>query len=94
MADFNDDIYGDLDQISKDIETQKLLKDFTELQNQNNSLSRELDEVKQQLRQIAEDKFRIEGNLQTLFQTAKTEITRKDKELIELREKVVSLKRR
>lgn len=85
--DFNDDgMYGDIDEINKEIEYNALTKDLDEANRKNEVLMKEITEMKEQLETIVKEKERLEQNIVAVYETAVLEIARKDKQINELTE--------
>lgn len=89
-SDNEDDLYGDLIVAGKDAEIERLSKELFEKEKENCSLKDEIDQLRQQLASIIEEKQTVENNLMAIYNTALRELKRKDKELAELRKASVT----
>lgn len=83
-ADDDDLLYGDLEDSGRSADYIKLAAKVTELTKKNELLTSELNETKQQLQVITEEKGVVENNLMILYNTALREMGRKDKQIGEL----------
>ncbi len=86
----DDDLYGDLIVAGKDAEIERLNKELFEKEKENCGLKDEVDQLRQQLATIIEEKQIVENNLMSIYNTALRELKRKDKELAELRKASIS----
>ena len=89
-SDDEDDLYGDLIVAGKDAEIERLSKELFEKEKENCGLKDEVDQLRQQLAAIMEEKQIVENNLMAIYNTALRELKRKDKELAELRKASIS----
>ena len=78
-------LYGDLESANLVIDLEKLTDKCLALEKKLISLEQELVNCRNQNSQITVEKEQLEKNMVTLFNTALLEISRKDKELVELR---------
>jgi hypothetical protein len=85
-------LYGDLEQSGRAEDIYRLKAELVQHQKRETSLQTELSEVKTQLIAVIEDKRILEKNISTIFNTATMEMTRKDREIDELRLQVLDLK--
>ena len=79
-----DDLYGDLDEIQKSAQVVRLTEKVAELTKNNETLTTELLETKQQLELLVNEKAVVERNMMLLYNTAQREIERKDKQIVDL----------
>jgi dsDNA-specific endonuclease/ATPase MutS2 len=88
MSEFNDEVndllYGDIGIISTNAQTQMLSKEVEELKKKCSSLETELNESRQQILALTQEKIQVEINMMSLYNTAVIEIGRKDKQIQEL----------
>jgi predicted RNase H-like nuclease (RuvC/YqgF family) len=77
-------LYGDLEDAARSAEFEKLTRKVEELTKRNNQLQTELNETKQQLQVLVEEKAIVENNMMVLYNTALREIDRKDKQIAQL----------
>lgn len=92
MADLNasreedddDLLYGDLEDAARSADLEKLTRKVEELTKKNSQLLTELNETKQQLQVLVEEKAIVENNMTVLYNTALREIDRKDKQIAQL----------
>tara|TARA_A100001035_G_C27546186_1_gene391934 strand:+ start:212 stop:529 length:318 start_codon:yes stop_codon:yes gene_type:complete len=88
MAESN--LYGDLESLGALEEAKKLRETVAVLQKQQVALETELDETKEQVKKLADEKDVMEKNLHAVWMTAKAEMDRKDKLIAELNNKMAS----
>ena len=79
-----DDLYGDLEEIRKSSQVVRLTEKVAELTKNNETLTTELLETKQQLELLVNEKAVVERNMMLLYNTAQREIERKDKQIVDL----------
>lgn len=79
--DDDDLLYGDLEDAGRSADHTKLLEKVAELTKNNSLLTIELDETKQQLQILVEEKSVVENNMIMLYNTAQREMDRKDKQI-------------
>lgn len=89
QSDDEEDWYGDLALAGKDAEIDRLNKELFDKEKENNALKDELEQLRQQLSIIVEEKLTVENNLMAVYNTALRELKRKDKEIAELRKSKV-----
>ena len=92
MADDDDDLYGDIESLAKSAQAEHLQQQLKKSQQHIKSLESELREYKEQVKVLNIEKSQIEQNMMCLYDTAVTEIARKDKQIVELRAEVLSYK--
>lgn len=83
-ADDDDILYGDLAESGRSADQEKLEKKIAVLVKLNTSLTAELNETKQQLLVLTEEKGIVENNMMILYNTAQREMSRKDKQIADL----------
>jgi predicted RNase H-like nuclease (RuvC/YqgF family) len=86
LRDEDDDdlLYGDLEDTGRSADFEKLSKKVVDLTKKNEQLQAELNETKQQLNVLLEEKAIVEKNMMVLYNTALREIDRKDKQIAQL----------
>lgn len=89
----DDDLYGDLEEEVNTAQAQLLQDRLKKCMKKNETLTGEIQEYKAQLASLLSEKAQVEKNMITLFNTAQREIERKDKEIVDLRISVDSLRR-
>jgi predicted nuclease with TOPRIM domain len=77
-------LYGDLEDTGRSADFEKLSKKVADLTKKNEQLQAELNETKQQLNVLVEEKAVVEKNMMVLYNTALREIDRKDKQIAQL----------
>jgi predicted RNase H-like nuclease (RuvC/YqgF family) len=82
--DDDDILYGDLEDTGRSADFEKLSKKVVDLTKKNEQLQAELNETKQQLNVLLEEKAIVEKNMMVLYNTALREIDRKDKQIAQL----------
>lgn len=87
------DIYHDLEEISQSVDIQNLRDRLDTSEKKNLQLQNELEEMKQQMEQLLEDKKILETNIVSVYSTAMREMVRKDREISELNATIVSLRK-
>lgn len=80
----DDLLYGDLEDAGRSADFEKLSRRVAELTKKNEQLLIELNEAKQQLHVLVEEKAIVEKNTIVLYNTALREIDRKDKQIAQL----------
>jgi hypothetical protein len=81
---YDDALYGDLDDKAIAADHLLLTGRITELEKMNATLTTELSEIKQQLMVLTEEKGIVENNMIVLYNTARREMSRKDKQIADL----------
>ena len=81
-----DDLYGDIELAGKDAEIEQLRNKLEQEQINSRKLAAEVTQLKEQLNTLLQDRTQLEINMVSLYNTAKTELKRKDTELASLRE--------
>ena len=84
------DLYGDLESIGALEEAKKSKKRCDELEKQKNLLESELNETKDQVKKLTDEKNVLQKNLLAVWNTAKAEMERKDKRISDLNSKIAS----
>ena len=92
MAESN--LYGDLESLGALEEAKKLRETVALLQKRQVALKVELDETKEQVKKLTDEKDVMEKNLHAVWMTAKAEMDRKDKLIAELNNKMASFSSR
>lgn len=80
-----DDLYGDIETLARSAEAEHFKKSLQKSLQKNKSLEAELKDYKDQIRLINIEKAQVEQNMMCLYNTAASEIARKDKQIAELR---------
>lgn len=93
MSDQEDELYGDLEDISKSLENKQLVKKLEEANARNEALAKELAEMKHHLISIVEEKDRLEANIVIIYQTALRDVARLNREIVSLKETIDRSKR-
>lgn len=94
MAQDDDDLlYGDLEDTGRSADFTRLTEKIAELTQKNDSLTTELNETKQQLTLLVNEKAVVERNMTVLYNTALREVERKDKQIAQLLLQTASNKR-
>lgn len=88
-----DSLYGDIEVIANSAETRKLQEDLEEAKSQCIKKDKEISDLVAQTILLVGDKDRLEINIMALFNTATTEIKRKDREIAALRAEVAALRK-
>jgi predicted nucleic acid-binding Zn-ribbon protein len=83
-------LYSDLESLGALEEAKRLRGALAKLEKRNVALESELEETKQQVKKLVEEKSVLEKNLSAVWTTAKAEMDRKDKRIVELNNKVAS----
>ena len=83
-------LYSDLESLGALEEVKKLHEKVAKLEKRNVALEAELDETKEQVKKLVDDKNVLEKNLNAVWMTAKAEMDRKDKRIADLNNKVAS----
>jgi type IV secretory pathway VirB4 component len=85
-ADVDDDdiLYGDLAESGRSADHEKLIGKIAALTKLNAALTAELNETKQQLLVLVDEKGVVENNMMILYNTAQREMSRKDKQIADL----------
>mmetsp|Transcript_15963 Transcript_15963/g.26887 ORF Transcript_15963/g.26887 Transcript_15963/m.26887 type:complete len:91 (+) Transcript_15963:167-439(+) len=81
----DDLLYGDIDRAGKDTEIEQLKETINKVQVQNDALTAENLQLKEQISCLVADKTQLEANIVSLYDTAKRELKRKDVANAELR---------
>jgi hypothetical protein len=81
----DDDLYGDIETLARSAEAEQFKKRLQKSLKQNKVLEAELKDYKEQIRLLNMEKAQVEQNLMSLYNTAVSEIARKDKQIIDLR---------
>jgi CII-binding regulator of phage lambda lysogenization HflD len=84
----DDDLYGDIDLLSRNIKIDQLEKTIEDKDKSVSALQTELDQVKSQFTLMITEKQTLEKNMVALYNTAVRELQRKDHEIAELREQL------
>ena len=92
MEEDNDVLYGDLEAASHQAEVAGLRNSVSMLQTENDTLKSELEQARQQIEALRNDKTILETNCVKIFNTATRELQRKDRELTSLREQLLKLR--
>ena len=77
-------LYGDIDDNGKDIKIQELQEQYDKEIKINSLLTTEINQLKQQIVALVNDRKQLETNMLTLYNTAKREIKRKDEVIADL----------
>ena len=80
----DDLLYGDLEVNGRSADYVKLTDRVAELTKKNNSLTTELNETRQQMQLLFDEKSIVEKNITLLYNTAQREMDRKDKQIAQL----------
>ena len=80
-----DELYGDLETANLNIDLEKATSRCIELEKQLKAVEQELVQCRQHSSQVSIEKDQLEKNMIILYNTALLEISRKDKELADLR---------
>jgi hypothetical protein len=85
-ADVDDDdiLYSDLAESARSADLEKLMGKIAALTKLNAALTVELNETKQQLLVLSDEKGIVENNMMILYNTAQREMSRKDKQIADL----------
>mmetsp|Transcript_24570 Transcript_24570/g.24810 ORF Transcript_24570/g.24810 Transcript_24570/m.24810 type:complete len:100 (+) Transcript_24570:103-402(+) len=83
-------LYGDLDAAGQAAEIENLREKLTSSEKQVQVLSVELQETQAQVQILLEEKKVLEKNIVTVYNTAAHEISRKDKEIADVKAKLIS----
>jgi predicted nucleic acid-binding Zn-ribbon protein len=81
------DLYNDLDDIALSADYAALQSKYEESEKARASLTTEIEELKQQIVALVEEKSILEKNTVALYNTALRELERKDREIAELKSK-------
>lgn len=79
-------LYADLESLGQSAELVRLNERLIESEKQNKTLKLEIDDMKQQIEILLEEKKTLENNIVSVYETALREIGRKDKEIASLKE--------
>eukprot|EP01041_Mallomonas_annulata_P008425 gene8425-17370_t len=90
----NDLLYGDLESTGQSAEIQNLKEALHSAQTNIKSLAEEVDDALKQIQLLLDEKETLEKNTVIVYNTALREITRKDKEIAELTNRIVMLEMR
>lgn len=85
--DFDDDLYGDLNNLAQNSEIQRLNEELGTKDKVISNLQSEIQQMKVQMNMLLEEKLTLEKNMVALYNTAIRELKRKDRELSELKER-------
>ena len=80
-------LYSDLESMGAIEEAKKLHEKIAKLEKRNVALEIELDETKEQVKKLVDEKSVLEKNINAVWTTAKAEMDRKDKRIAELNNK-------
>jgi predicted nucleic acid-binding Zn-ribbon protein len=80
-----DELYGDLEDITRSIEYERLKSEFENLNKKIQSFEQENDDLKKQIEALLVDKKILEQNVIAIYNTAIKEVDRKDREILELK---------
>lgn len=83
----SDLLYGDIDDNSKQLKIDELQHLYDNEKNNNKILSTEINQLKQQMNELINERKQIEINMLTLYNTSKREIKRKDDIIISMNRK-------
>jgi hypothetical protein len=86
----SDLLYGDIDDNSKQIKIDELQHLYDNEKNNNKILLTEINQLKQQMNELINERKQIEINMLTLYNTSKREIKRKDDIIISMNRKLSS----
>ena len=81
----DDDLYGDIETLARSAEAEQFKKRLQKSLQQNKVLEAELKDFKEQIRLLNMEKAQVEQNMICLYNTAVSEVARKDKQISELR---------
>jgi len=84
----SDLLYGDIDDNSKQIKIDELQHLYDNEKNNNKILLTEINQLKQQMNELINERKQIEINMLTLYNTSKREIKRKDDIIISMNRKL------
>mmetsp|Transcript_6554 Transcript_6554/g.10715 ORF Transcript_6554/g.10715 Transcript_6554/m.10715 type:complete len:108 (+) Transcript_6554:198-521(+) len=85
VDDHDDDLYGDIETLARSAAEEQFKKRLHKSLQQNKALEAELKDHKEQIKLLTLEKAQVEQNMMCLYNTAVSEIARKDKQLAELR---------
>ena len=80
-------LYGDIEDAGKKAEIENLQSKLSEQESLNESLRKEVDDLRNQINCLVQDKATLERNIMAIYNTALREMKRKDSEIAELRRK-------
>ena len=80
----DDLLYGDLEVSGRSADYVKLTDRVAELTKKNSSLTAELNEARQQMQLLIQEKSTVENNMIILYNTAQREMDRKGKQIAQL----------
>lgn len=80
-----DDLYGDLEDHGKDTEIESLKQQLEDSGKKLMDANKEIDQLREQIVLLVKEKQVLENNMVKVYNTALTEIKRKDREIMELR---------
>ena len=86
--DYDQDLYGDIEDITKQIQIEALQSQLKEKDDLVNTMKSELDQLKAHFMIIYNEKKTLEKNMVAVYNTASRELQRKDREIQELTEKL------
>ena len=81
----DDDLYGDIETLARSAAEEQAQKRLQKSIQQRKQLENEVKDYKEQIHLLLQEKSQIEQNMMCLYNTAVSEISRKDKQLTELR---------
>lgn len=84
-----DDLYGDIDNATKDAEIRQLKEDLLAEKKRNQSLTEEMEQLRAQTIILNKDKSQLEVNIKSVFDTALREIKRKDRDIADLQAQLI-----
>lgn len=87
--DDDDDLYGDIETLARSAEAEQFKKRLQKSLQKNKILEAELKEYKEQICLVNAEKAQVEQNMLCLYNTAVSEIARKDKQIVDLRADVL-----
>lgn len=78
-------LYGDIESAGKDVEIEKLQALLDQERKKSSALETEVQQLKEQINALVTDRAQLETNMMTLYNTAKTELKRKDNEIANIK---------
>lgn len=86
--DDDDDLYGDIEILARSAAEEHFKKRLQKSLQQNKALEAELKDYKEQIKSLNLEKAQLEQNMIALYNTAVSEIARKDKQIVDLRAEI------
>ena len=85
---YENELYDDINDSVISAQNQQLKDLLDTARNKNSSILAESLELKNQISALLQEKNQVERNMVSLYNTAMTEISRKDREILDLRQKL------